>query len=62
MRKCKDCEYFMKDCEFSSVDRQLGLNGNFVACGHFKKGKFAIIKDMEQELHGKEKRSGKQAY
>ena len=59
MKKCKDCEYFMKDCGFSSVDRQLGLDGNFVACGQFKKGKFATIKDMEQELHGKEKRSGK---
>ena len=52
MRKCKDCE-------FSSVDQQLGLNGNYVACVQFKKGKFATIKDMEQELHGKEKRSGK---
>ena len=59
MNKCKDCEYFMKDCGFSSVDRQLGLNGNFVACGRFKKGKFATIKDMEQELHGKEKKSDK---
>ena len=49
----------MKDCGFSSVDRQLGLNGNFVACGQFKKGKFTTTKDMKQELHGKEKRSNK---
>lgn len=59
MNKCKDCEYFMKDCGFSSVDQQLGLNGNFVACGQFKKVKSATITNIEQELHRKEKRTGK---
>lgn len=39
MNKCKDCEHFKKDCGFSSVDEQLGLNGDFVACGQFVKSK-----------------------
>lgn len=39
MNKCKDCEHFKKDCGFSNVDEQLGLNGNFVACGRFVKSK-----------------------
>ena len=37
MYKCKDCEYFKDNCGFASVDKQLGLDGNFVACGQFKK-------------------------
>lgn len=37
MNKCKDCEYFKNDCGFSEVDKQLNLNGNFVACGQFKR-------------------------
>lgn len=49
----------MKNCGFSSVDKQLGLNGNYVACAQFKKGKSVTIKNMKQELYGKEKRSGK---
>lgn len=37
MNKCKDCKYFKNDCGFASIDKQLGLDGNFVACGHFLK-------------------------
>lgn len=37
MNKCKDCEYFKDDCRFTSVDKQLGLDENFVACSQFKK-------------------------
>lgn len=37
MRKCKDCELFKNGCGFSNVDEQLGLDGNFVACGQFVK-------------------------
>lgn len=37
MNRCKECEYFKNDCGFSSVDAQLKLDGNFVACGQFKK-------------------------
>lgn len=37
MNKCKDCELFKNGCEFSNVDEQLGLDGNFVACGQFIK-------------------------
>lgn len=37
MRKCKDCELFKNGCGFSNVDEQLGLNGDFVACGHIVK-------------------------
>ena len=39
MNKCKDCEYFKNDCGFSNVDKQLGLNGDFIACGQFVKSK-----------------------
>lgn len=39
MNKCKDCELFKNGCGFSNVDNQLGLNGNFVACGQFVKSK-----------------------
>ena len=39
MNKCKDCEHFKNDCGFSNVDEQLGLNGDFVACGQFVKSK-----------------------
>ena len=35
MYKCKDCKHFRKDCGFSKVDEQLGLDGEFVACGQF---------------------------
>ena len=35
MNKCKDCQHFKNDCGFSNVDKQLGLDGNFVACGQF---------------------------
>ena len=35
MNKCKDCELFKNGCGFSNVDEQLGLDGNFVACGQF---------------------------
>ena len=35
MNKCKDCELFKNGCDFSNVDEQLGLDGNFVACGQF---------------------------
>ena len=31
VNKCKDCKYFKDDCEFASVNKQLGLDGNFVA-------------------------------
>ena len=37
MRKCKDCKLFKNGCGFSNVDEQLGLNGDFVACGQFVK-------------------------
>ena len=37
MNKCKDCELFKNGCGFSNVDEQLGLDGNFVACGQFIK-------------------------
>ena len=37
MNKCKDCQHFKNDCGFSNVDEQLGLNGDFVACGQFVK-------------------------
>ena len=44
MNKCKDCKYFRYDCEFASLtDKQLGLDGNFVACGQFKKS--SVIRD-----------------
>lgn len=43
MNKCKDCEYFKDDCGFASVDKQLDLDGNFVACGQFKKS--SVIRD-----------------
>lgn len=33
MKKCKDCKLFKNGCGFSSVDEQLELDGNFVACG-----------------------------
>lgn len=36
VNKCKDCKYFKDDCEFASVNKQLGLDGNFVACGQFE--------------------------
>jgi len=35
MNKCKDCELFKNGCGFSNVDKQLMLDGNFVACGQF---------------------------
>lgn len=35
MKKCKDCALFKNGCGFSNVDEQLGLDGNFVACGQF---------------------------
>ena len=36
MKKCKDCQFFLNDCGFSKVDKQLKLtDGNFVACGQF---------------------------
>lgn len=37
MNKCKNCELFKNGCGFSIVDEQLGLDGNFVACGQFVK-------------------------
>lgn len=37
MRKCIDCKLFKNECGFSNVDKQLGLNGDFVACGQFVK-------------------------
>ena len=37
MRKCKDCYLFKNKCGFSNVDEQVGLNGDFVACGQFVK-------------------------
>ncbi len=37
MNKCKNCEFFKNDCGFSNIDEQLGLNGDFVACGQFVK-------------------------
>ena len=36
MKKCKDCLLFMNGCGFSEVDKELNLNGDFVACGQFK--------------------------
>ena len=47
MNKCKDCQHFKNDCEFSNVDELLGLNGDFVACGQFVKSK--IQKDCLAE-------------
>lgn len=35
VRKCKDCKLFKNGCGFSQTDEQLGLNGDFVACGQF---------------------------
>lgn len=43
MNKCKDCEYFKDDCGFASVNKQLCLDENFVACGQFKKS--SVIRD-----------------
>lgn len=43
MRKCKDCGLFKNGCGFSDVDNQLGLDGNFVACGQFIPSK--VIRD-----------------
>lgn len=45
MNKCKDCQHFKNDCGFSNVDEQLGLDGNFVACGQFVKSDVDINKD-----------------
>lgn len=43
MNKCKDCGLFKNGCGFSNVDEQLGLDGNFVACGQFVPSK--VIRD-----------------
>ena len=43
MNKCKDCKLFKNGCGFSNVDEQLGLDGNFVACGQFIPSK--VIRD-----------------
>ena len=43
MNKCKDCKYFKDDCGFASIDKQLGFDGNFVACGQFKKS--SVVRD-----------------
>ena len=52
MNKCKDCQHFKNDCGFSNVDEQLGLNGNFAACGQFVKSKAQM--DFETCQHRKE--------
>lgn len=46
MKKCKDCKLYKNGCGFSSVDEQLGLDGNFVACGQFVKKE--DIEDIER--------------
>lgn len=37
MNKCRDCKYFKNGCGFSDADEKLELNGNFIACGQFKR-------------------------
>lgn len=53
MKKCKDCGLFKNECGFSEVDEQLGLNGNFVACGQFIE-KQCDSMDFETCAHRKE--------
>lgn len=36
IKKCKDCKYFMADCNFSKVDKELQAMEDFIACKHFK--------------------------
>ncbi len=37
LEKCKDCSFFKNGCGFSDVDEKLNLDGNFAACGQFRK-------------------------
>lgn len=47
MKKCKDCVRFKNGCDFSNVDTQLQLDGNFVACGQFEA--FSTMKDKVEK-------------
>ncbi|MCM1200251.1 MAG: hypothetical protein NC548_31245 [Lachnospiraceae bacterium] len=47
MKKCKDCLYFKNGCGFSDVDKELNLDGDFEACGHFKRKKITESEEAE---------------
>lgn len=43
MKKCKDCGVFKNGCRFLDIGKELGLDGNFVACVQFIPSK--VIRD-----------------
>ena len=48
MNRCKDCEHFKSDCEFSKIDNPVNLEESLLACGQFKQ-KVDITKDCIDE-------------